>query len=69
MITEEGDLAGQADYDASRPWAGTCTAIGQLLCGLRRGTTIETGLFEIQADHLDGLSCHERLSHPDVRNG
>ena len=40
----------------NRQWSGNwCCGWPSLLWRLRRATTMETGLFEIQADHLNGF--------------
>src|SRR5262249_43242285 len=45
-----------ADYDAqSAVERELVLRLASLLWRLRRGTTMETGLFEIQADHLNGF--------------
>ena len=61
-----------ADYDAqSAVERELVLRLASLLWRLRRATTMETGLFEIQADHLSGLrqprqvhQALERLSMP-----
>lgn len=40
----------------SRPWSELVLRLASLLWRLRRATTMETGLFQIQADHLSGLN-------------
>jgi hypothetical protein len=46
-----------ADYDAqSAVERELVLRLASLLWRLRRATTMETGLFEIQADHLSGLN-------------
>jgi hypothetical protein len=48
-----------ADYDAqSAVERELVLRLASLLWRLRRATTMETGLFEIQADHLNGLRSH-----------
>jgi hypothetical protein len=48
-----------ADYDAeSAVERELVLRLASLLWRLRRATTIETGLFEIQADHLNGLGSY-----------
>jgi hypothetical protein len=48
-----------ADYDAqSAVERELVLRLASLLWRLRRATTMETGLFEIQADHLNGLGSH-----------
>jgi hypothetical protein len=48
-----------ADYDAqSAVERELVLRLASLLWRLRRATTMETGLFEIQADHLTGLGFH-----------
>ena len=50
-----------ADYDAqSAVERELVLRLASLLWRLRRATTIETGLFEIQADHLRDLAQHHR---------
>jgi hypothetical protein len=44
-----------ADYDASAVERELVVRLASLLWRLRRATTIETGLFEIQADHLNAF--------------
>jgi hypothetical protein len=48
-----------ADYDAqSAVERELVLRLASLLWRVRRATTMETGLFEIQADHLNGLGSH-----------
>jgi hypothetical protein len=58
------EVAITADYDAQsaveREWC--------LLWRLRRATTIETGLFEIQADHLSSFRKTHQISPARVRS-
>src|ERR1019366_2379018 len=57
-----------ADYDAqSAVERELVLRLASLLWRLRRSTTIETGLFEIQADHLRAFR-QARQVHPDARN-
>ena len=56
-----------ADYDAqSAVERELVLRLASLLWRLRRATTMETGLFEIQADHLSGLR-QPRQVRPDSR--
>ena len=56
-----------ADYDAqSAVERELVLRLASLLWRLRRATTMETGLFEIQADHLVGFR-HARQVHPTSR--
>ena len=56
-----------ADYDAqSAVERELVLRLASLLWRLRRATTMETGLFEIQADHLGGLR-QPRQVHPASR--
>ena len=56
-----------ADYDAqSAVERELVLRLVSLLWRLRRATTIETGLFDIQADHLNGLR-DPRQVRPDSR--
>jgi hypothetical protein len=56
-----------ADYDAqSAVERELMLRLASLLWRLRRATTIETGLFEIQADHLSGFR-QARQSHTAAR--
>ncbi len=56
-----------ADYDAqSAVERELVLRLASLLWRLRRATTMETGLFEIQAEHLSGLRQARQL-HPDSR--
>src|SRR2546429_5471086 len=56
-----------ADYDAqSAVERELVLRLASLLWRLRRATTMETGLFEIQADHLRELR-QVRQVHPDSR--
>ena len=56
-----------ADYDAqSAVERELVLRLASLLWRLRRATTMETGLFEIQADHLRGLK-QPRQVHPGSR--
>src|SRR6516162_8757269 len=51
-----------ADYDAqSAVERELVLRLASLLWRLRRATTIETGLFEIQADHLNGFRQARQL--------
>src|SRR6516162_119766 len=50
------ELAITADYDAQSAVARELVLrLASLLWRLRRATTVETGLFEIQADHLNNF--------------
>ena len=52
-----------ADYDAqSAVERELVLRLASLLWRLRRATTMETGLFEIQADHLSGISRPAKLT-------
>jgi hypothetical protein len=56
-----------ADYDAqSAVERELVLRLASLLWRLRRATTMETGLFEIQADHLNGLGSYN-LVQPTSR--
>ena len=56
-----------ADYDAqSAVERELVLRLASLLWRLRRATTMETGLFEIQADHLSGIK-QARQVHPTSR--
>src|ERR1700686_336070 len=56
-----------ADYDAqSAVERELVLRLASLLWRLRRATTMETGLFEMQADHLREFR-HARQIHPDSR--
>jgi len=51
-----------ADYDAqSAVERELVLRLASLLWRLRRATTMETGLFEIQADHLSGLGSYNTV--------
>jgi hypothetical protein len=53
-----------ADYDAqSAVGRELVLRLASLLWRLRRATTIETGLFDIQADHLSGLRQSREVRH------
>jgi hypothetical protein len=57
-----------ADYDAqSAVERELVLRLASLLWRLRRATTIETGLFEIQAEHLSGFRQSRKL-HPASRD-
>jgi hypothetical protein len=57
-----------ADYDApSAAERELVLRLASLLWRLRRATTMETGLFEIQADHLSQIS-DERHVDPESRH-
>jgi hypothetical protein len=54
-----------ADYDAqSAVQRELVLRLASLLRRLRRATTIETGLFENQADHLNGFRQARQVHHP-----
>ena len=57
------ELAVTADYDAqSAVERELVLRLASLLWRLRRATTIETGLFEIQADHLSDIRKARQIS-------
>jgi len=57
------ELAITADYDAqSAVERELVLRLASLLWRLRRATTIETGLFEIQADHLSEFRKAQQIS-------
>ena len=59
---KEFEAAITADYDAqSAVERELVLRLAGLLWRLRRATTIETGLFEIQADHLSDLAQHRHV--------
>ena len=56
-----------ADYDAqSAVERELVLRLASLLWRLRRATTIETGLFEIQADHLRGFRQHTQPKPQEI---
>ena len=65
---KEFEAAVIADYDAtSAVERELVLRLASLLWRLRRATTMETGLFEIQAEHLRGLK-QSRQVHPAHRD-
>ena len=58
-----------ADYDAqSAVERELVLRLASLLWRLRRATTMETGLFEIQADHLSGFRQPAKFARPLERS-
>src|SRR6266550_7331823 len=62
------EVAITADYDAqSAVERELVLRLASLLWRLRRATTMETGLFEIQAEHLRGYrQARQLLPHQDI---